>query len=232
MNSALAPSSFTIPTECTSASTTTLSKRASRATSKRYRDSDNDSDYYDHDRVGGSNYPEEEDGAPKKKVGRKLATDTPISKRVAQNRVAQRAFRERREAHLRGLEDKIKELTAIIESRGLPLPSPPPQSASPSSEVHQLKRMVESLQQENAMLRQIAFGMGSTPVLCQSPVAIVKPEVMTMSPDALARLTPSTECGGPASFFGESVDFSMLPFVTGPSPIVGNFDLFAELLGV
>lgn len=45
---------------------------------------------------------------PRPKPGRKPATDTPPSKRKAQNRAAQRAFRERRAARVNELEDQIK----------------------------------------------------------------------------------------------------------------------------
>ncbi|KPI35381.1 AP-1-like transcription factor CAP1 [Cyphellophora attinorum] len=47
---------------------------------------------------------------PRPKPGRKPATDTPPSKRKAQNRAAQRAFRERRAARVNELEDQIKEI--------------------------------------------------------------------------------------------------------------------------
>ena len=47
---------------------------------------------------------------PRPKPGRKPATDTPPSKRKAQNRAAQRAFRERRAARVSELEDQIKEI--------------------------------------------------------------------------------------------------------------------------
>ena len=46
---------------------------------------------------------------PRPKPGRKPATDTPPSKRKAQNRAAQRAFRERRAARVNELEDQIKQ---------------------------------------------------------------------------------------------------------------------------
>jgi len=45
-----------------------------------------------------------------KKPGRKLATAEPANKRKAQNRAAQRAFRERKERHLKDLEDRVNEL--------------------------------------------------------------------------------------------------------------------------
>jgi TolA-binding protein len=47
---------------------------------------------------------------PRPKPGRKPATDTPPSKRKAQNRAAQRAFRERRAARVNELEDQIKQI--------------------------------------------------------------------------------------------------------------------------
>ncbi|KAJ5104715.1 hypothetical protein NUU61_002062 [Penicillium alfredii] len=47
---------------------------------------------------------------PRPKPGRKPATDTPPTKRKAQNRAAQRAFRERRAARVCELEDQIKEI--------------------------------------------------------------------------------------------------------------------------
>ncbi|KAK9455227.1 transcription factor PAP1-domain-containing protein [Dipodascopsis uninucleata] len=46
----------------------------------------------------------------KKRPGRKLMTSEPSSKRKAQNRAAQRAFRERKEKHLRDLEARVAEL--------------------------------------------------------------------------------------------------------------------------
>ncbi|KAK3941641.1 transcription factor PAP1-domain-containing protein [Diplogelasinospora grovesii] len=45
-----------------------------------------------------------------KKPGRKPLTTEPSSKRKAQNRAAQRAFRERKEKHLKDLETKVQEL--------------------------------------------------------------------------------------------------------------------------
>ncbi|RMD40850.1 hypothetical protein DV735_g4266, partial [Chaetothyriales sp. CBS 134920] len=47
---------------------------------------------------------------PRPKPGRKPATDTPPSRRKAQNRAAQRAFRERRAARVSELEEHLKEV--------------------------------------------------------------------------------------------------------------------------
>jgi AP-1-like factor len=51
-----------------------------------------------------------------KKPGRKPLTSEPTSKRKAQNRAAQRAFRERKEKHLKDLETKVSELEKTTES--------------------------------------------------------------------------------------------------------------------
>ncbi|KAL4917523.1 transcription factor PAP1-domain-containing protein [Aspergillus aurantiobrunneus] len=50
------------------------------------------------------------DDKASKKPGRKPLTSEPTSKRKAQNRAAQRAFRERKEKHLKDLETKVDEL--------------------------------------------------------------------------------------------------------------------------
>ena len=47
---------------------------------------------------------------PRPKPGRKPATDTPPTKRKAQNRAAQRAFRERRAARVNELEDQMRDM--------------------------------------------------------------------------------------------------------------------------
>ena len=57
---------------------------------------------------------------PRPKPGRKPATDTPPTKRKAQNRAAQRAFRERRAARVGELEEQLEEL------------EPPASESSPS----------------------------------------------------------------------------------------------------
>ncbi|KAG8628725.1 hypothetical protein KVT40_002590 [Elsinoe batatas] len=63
---------------------------------------------------GGAKRGEGEDKQPKK-PGRKPLTSEPTTKRKAQNRAAQRAFRERKEKHLKDLETKVAELTKTTE---------------------------------------------------------------------------------------------------------------------
>ncbi|KAK0707536.1 transcription factor PAP1-domain-containing protein [Lasiosphaeris hirsuta] len=63
----------------------------------------------DDDDNGGGKRRESEDKVAKK-PGRKPLTTEPSSKRKAQNRAAQRAFRERKEKHVKDLETKVDEL--------------------------------------------------------------------------------------------------------------------------
>jgi len=58
----------------------------------------------------------EGDEKSSKKPGRKPLTSEPTSKRKAQNRAAQRAFRERKEKHLKDLETKVEDLEKASES--------------------------------------------------------------------------------------------------------------------
>ncbi|OCT48289.1 putative bZIP transcription factor (AP-1) [Cladophialophora carrionii] len=69
----------------------------------------------DEDDEGGGKRREGEDKTAKK-PGRKPLTSEPTSKRKAQNRAAQRAFRERKEKHLKDLETKVEDLEKASES--------------------------------------------------------------------------------------------------------------------
>ncbi|PHH61370.1 hypothetical protein CDD81_448 [Ophiocordyceps australis] len=66
----------------------------------------------DDDDASAGNDSKRREGGEKvpKKPGRKPLTSEPTSKRKAQNRAAQRAFRERKEKHLKDLETKVHEL--------------------------------------------------------------------------------------------------------------------------
>ncbi|KAG2200051.1 hypothetical protein INT47_007696 [Mucor saturninus] len=91
--------------------------------------------------------PRDETEGPRR-VGRKPVTsdeedsDNPKSKRKAQNRAAQRAFRERKENHVRILEDRVKELESLNMEKDTAL----------ALENEQLKDMIARLQNENAAL--------------------------------------------------------------------------------
>lgn len=75
---------------------------------------------------------------PRPKPGRKPATDTPPTKRKAQNRAAQRAFRERRAARVQELEEQIKEIEDGHEVR----------IAAFTEQISNLSREVEQAREE------------------------------------------------------------------------------------
>ncbi|KAK4954124.1 DNA-binding transcription factor yap1 [Elasticomyces elasticus] len=79
------------------------------------RKSLDDDDDDDDDGEKGAKRREGEDKTAKK-PGRKPLTSEPTTKRKAQNRAAQRAFRERKERHLKDLETKVSELTKVSEA--------------------------------------------------------------------------------------------------------------------
>ncbi|TVY62277.1 AP-1-like transcription factor napA, partial [Lachnellula suecica] len=86
--------------------------------------SDGDADTHDKRSHPDDDADEEEGGGKRregdektsKKPGRKPLTSEPTSKRKAQNRAAQRAFRERKEKHLKDLETKVDDLQKASES--------------------------------------------------------------------------------------------------------------------
>ncbi|KAK2014210.1 transcription factor PAP1 [Colletotrichum eremochloae] len=95
-----------IPGGAQSAQSTKSDSTENDGTDKRaHPDDEEDEDSPRNDakrREGGEKVP--------KKPGRKPLTSEPSSKRKAQNRAAQRAFRERKEKHLKDLETKVEEL--------------------------------------------------------------------------------------------------------------------------
>ncbi|KAI9659603.1 MAG: DNA-binding transcription factor yap1 [Alyxoria varia] len=65
---------------------------------------------------GGEAKRRESEDKTSRKPGRKPLTSEPTTKRKAQNRAAQRAFRERKERHLNDLEDKVADLEKASEA--------------------------------------------------------------------------------------------------------------------
>ncbi|KAJ1726667.1 DNA-binding transcription factor yap1 [Coemansia biformis] len=98
--------------------------------------------------LGGSD--ESHDDKKPKKPGRKPITTTAPSKRTAQNRAAQRAFRDRKQQHLKGLEEKVKELTEQHERT--------------ERENQQLKQHIDALRAENTTLKSGKFTYENPPV--------------------------------------------------------------------
>ncbi|KAJ3215750.1 hypothetical protein HK099_006226 [Clydaea vesicula] len=87
----------------------------------------------------------------KKKPGRKPTQIDPSNKRTAQNRAAQRAFRERKEKYLSDLETKVRELEEANKlSKG-------ESTLKLIQENKQLKETIENLRTENSMLKDMQF---------------------------------------------------------------------------
>ncbi|KAF9274952.1 DNA-binding transcription factor yap1 [Mortierella alpina] len=83
-----------------------------------------------------------------KKAGRKPLTTEPTNKRKAQNRAAQRAFRDRKERYVKSLEDRIKELEDL---------NPGKTDSKLAEENTNLKVLVQKLETENYFLKEQSF---------------------------------------------------------------------------
>ncbi|KAJ3343816.1 hypothetical protein HDU83_005519 [Entophlyctis luteolus] len=97
---------------------------------------------------------DEMDGDAKPKRGRKLAMDDPVSRRLAQNRVAGRAFRERNAMKMKNLEAKVEELTAALEAANSPDAA---DVAALKSTIAELQSRNSALEAEVAQLRKLVF---------------------------------------------------------------------------
>ncbi|KAI8321949.1 hypothetical protein GQ54DRAFT_169377 [Martensiomyces pterosporus] len=95
-----------------------------------------------------------------KKPGRKPITTEATTKRTAQNRAAQRAFRERKQQYLKGLEDKVQELTE--------------QQERTERENNQLKKYVDKLKKENVSLKNGKFTYQEPPASVDFDKAITE----------------------------------------------------------
>lgn len=104
---------------------------------------------------------DENDAKKPRKPGRKPETTMPASKRKAQNRAAQRAFRERKEKHLRDLETKISQLEG--------------ESASKNSENEFLRFQVERLQNELKLYKDKSGAPAPAPISTDGPRVYSEP---------------------------------------------------------
>ncbi|KAM5346618.1 hypothetical protein ACJ41O_009623 [Fusarium nematophilum] len=94
-----------------------------------------------------------------KKPGRKPLTSEPSSKRKAQNRAAQRAFRERKEKHLKDLETKVEELEKASQAANHENSRLRAQVERMTSELHQYKQKVSLMTNPKALPREkVPFG--------------------------------------------------------------------------
>ncbi|KAI9349668.1 hypothetical protein BDR26DRAFT_634109 [Obelidium mucronatum] len=155
---------------------------------------------------------------PRQKPGRKLDTSQPTDKRVAQSREAQRAFRERKANHVKELEARVAELTRIVEQKG------------PSKNELELAEKVQSLQAENAMLRQITFAFDFSHPISASSLTLNNGLPFGGSVGLASSLNSGT--GGNLDFLTGLMPSppSMASSVSNPSPSLNlEDDAFAAL---
>ncbi|KAK9389788.1 hypothetical protein V1515DRAFT_583904 [Lipomyces mesembrius] len=99
---------------------------------------------------------------PRPKPGRKPSTEAPPTKRKAQNRAAQRAFRDRRAARVVELEERLQELESEKEEKEIRLTST---LIRISAENQELKSVTDELKQQLEHFKQFRAqqgAMGST----------------------------------------------------------------------
>ncbi|KAJ3191749.1 DNA-binding transcription factor yap1 [Irineochytrium annulatum] len=174
----------------------------------------------------------------KKKPGRKLAQTEPTNKRTAQNRAAQRAFRERKERYVRDLEARVEELENASKGGAASAPAAPSKDMMEvEHENKKLKQRVSELESENSILREMTFSFdfpaSSVP---NAPGSVIIPAANSTtsplapslaSPAAFGSTTPLTTPFTTPAFFPQT------PQVPPPVTNVGGMlnaspdDLFA-----
>ncbi|KAG8763850.1 hypothetical protein FRC11_010998 [Ceratobasidium sp. 423] len=110
--------------------------------------------------------------------GASLSEEGRLAKRKEQNRAAQRAFRDRKEKHVRDLEDKIQELEQKYNTS--------------ETENTNLKDLLQRLQNENMMLKQSAFTFEFAPADKPSSLTATSPTANTASSLSSAGTNPFT----------------------------------------
>ncbi|KXN84806.1 AP-1-like transcription factor [Leucoagaricus sp. SymC.cos] len=101
--------------------------------------------------------PSTSSGSRRKSTGNTVKDESRLLKRKEQNRAAQRAFRERKEKHVKDLEDKVAELEAKNEAS--------------QHENENLRDLLSRLQSENIMLKQTNFTFTMAPKSQPEPLA-------------------------------------------------------------
>lgn len=99
-----------------------------------------------------------------KKPGRKPLTSEPSSKRKAQNRAAQRAFRERKEQHLKDLETKVEELQKASDNANNENSALRAKVEQMTAELNQYKKKVSLMTQNSPQSREKASSYGTNPL--------------------------------------------------------------------
>ncbi|CAE6456587.1 unnamed protein product [Rhizoctonia solani] len=146
--------------------------------------------------------------------GTNLNEEGRLAKRKEQNRAAQRAFRDRKEKHVRDLEDKIQELEQKYNTS--------------ESENTNLKDLLKRLQSENMMLKQSAFTFEFTPTdkssnqMSTSPTANTNSSLSSSGTNPFTSPSHSQSSASPesttANYVAKSPNNSLFSTNNTPSP--------------
>ncbi|KAJ3199956.1 hypothetical protein HK099_002949 [Clydaea vesicula] len=143
---------------------------------------------------------EEEQTKQKKKPGRKPTQNDPANKRTAQNRAAQRAFRERKEKYLFDLEAKVKELEEANKLSNFE------NALNLIQENKQLKETIKNLKSENSMLKDMQFTFDYPFNETQQPINTL-PSYLSSPPSTVDATSPFSD----SLFVNNISDFNLFP---------------------
>ncbi|KAJ3112257.1 hypothetical protein HK100_002408 [Physocladia obscura] len=164
-------------------------------------------------------YELDESGKPKR--GRKLAQDEPVSRRLAQNRVAQRAFRERKVNQVKTLETRVAELEdmlAAATSVGA-APSTTVSATAPAvdpkfaKEIASLKALVADLEERNVKLEAEAQQL-------RQMVFTFNPQQQQQQPQQNQQLSPFSNT---TPFLSISPDTASFPYLATSTASMNDF---------
>ncbi|KAI9566992.1 hypothetical protein HD554DRAFT_2111829 [Boletus coccyginus] len=137
----------------------------------------------------------------RKSSGNSQHDESRLLKRKEQNRAAQRAFRERKEKHVKDLEDKVAALEAKNEAA--------------ETENTNLRDLLSRLQQENLALKQAQFTFSvpkPAPMSAPAPNSTVQPAPFGFygTPSPFPSTPASSQTSSKSSGFGSDIDWSSL----------------------
>lgn len=134
-----------------------------------------------------------------KKPGRKPLTSEPSSKRKAQNRAAQRAFRERKEKHLKDLETKVEELEKASQAANHENGLLRSRVEQMTSQLNQYKQKITLMSNPKALPREkVPFGSAAVSNLNDVNFQFEFPKFgMLPGPPVAKQQTPGSQAASP-----------------------------------
>ncbi|KAF8807169.1 hypothetical protein BYT27DRAFT_7099823 [Phlegmacium glaucopus] len=134
--------------------------------------------------------------ARRKSAGHVPKDENRLMKRKEQNRAAQRAFRERKEKHVKDLEDKISELEAKNEQA--------------QNENENLRDLLARLRNENVVLKQSSFTFTAPKNPIKSPETADLPKFSSVSSSARSAVASPVASERPSPKMTNPLDWSSL----------------------